>query len=317
MISKSDDHYKKIFLKNQSFGEKEFITEGGFGYIYKSYLKRSKQEVAVKILSLRNKDQRLARSWFKNELNILKLLNHPNIIQVVYSNQNSFHFALPFANGGSLATFVQELTWSNQQVELTLHHIFRQLTGAVRYLHKNGVIHNDIKTDNVLVMTKESLPDVKLTDFDNSYYINTPIEKNCFPGTLQHAPPEQLKNYKLRESFLNNNSINMDIEYEQSTTAVDIYNIGLCLYESMKRDYWCDMEESIDCCLSKMEGDNFVEDLRSCLDNEVAFSENMYCFLNFCLKFNKDDRATADELCSHVWLLNDVPSTLIEIMYEC
>ena len=314
--AKRNDHYVNLFKKNnKTFANAHYLNEGGFGFIYKAYHKPSNQEVVVKILSLEDKDEKLARKVFINEIKTLESLSHPNIVPILYSNKKLLHFALPYAFGGNLANFVQQLTWSKQQVELSLCHVFIQLVNAVCYLHENGVIHNDIKTDNVLMMTVGSLPDVNLTDFDSSFRIDDPEESSFYPGTWLHAAPEQVRNLKIRHSLGDHgggaggggdaaDDDNDNKHFHPCTTAVDIYSIGLCLYESMKRDYWNNLDETKSKVLERMKSNRFVENLVSGLKYRNIFSKNMYCFLKKCLKFDKDDRATADGLRCHQWFQN-------------
>ena len=366
-LAKTNDHYVTKFKKNNKIFDKiYYLCEGGFGFIYKAYHKPSDQEVVVKILKLENIDEKLSRKIFINEIKTLESLSHPNIIPIVYSNKMLLHFALPYAFGGDLTRFVQRMTWSKPRVELRLCHIFKQLVDAVCYLHENGVIHNDIKTDNVLLMTTRTLPDVNLTDFDSSFRVDDPDERSFYPGTWEHGPPEQLRNLELLQSFINDKKVDdddvgggsgdsggdgddddgggdsdddgdddgdgggdgdddgggggdgdgddcgnddgvdvyVDNNFKPCTTAVDIYNIGLCLYESMERDIWNNLEETKSKFLERMKSNRFVENLISGLRYPEIFSDNMYGFLKKCLKFDKDDRATAEELRCHQWFKN-------------
>ena len=84
------------------------------------------------------------------------------------------------------------------------------------------------------------------------------------------------------------------------TTAVDIYNIGLCLYESCTRKYWC-MSADPEEILAEMAGDSFVTNLVSGGLGE-RFSAELSSFLRRCLKYDKRKRACAGELQRHEWI---------------
>ena len=97
----------------------------------------------------------------QSEINLLKQLNHPNIVKYIDTIQSSdfLHIVLEYVEGGSLAHTLKKFGVFSE--ELTVMYIAQVLDGLA-YLHDQGVIHRDIKGANILV-TKEGL--VKLADF--------------------------------------------------------------------------------------------------------------------------------------------------------
>ncbi|XP_054156670.1 testis-specific serine/threonine-protein kinase 1-like [Oppia nitens] len=104
---------------------------------------------------------------------------------------------MEFASGGSLKTLIK--TTGKPMDELTAKHYFGQIVRGVRFLHKNGIAHRDLKTDNILMfpaMVDNETPFVcKISDFGTTrigYENNQFIMKNDYVGTRQFMAPEIL-----------------------------------------------------------------------------------------------------------------------------
>jgi len=91
------------------------------------------------------------------ELEILKTLDHPNIIKLyeVYQDSSYFHLVMEYCSGGELFERIAEKQRYN---EIEGAAIMKKICSAVKYLHENGIVHRDLKPENFLLwMTQKPL----------------------------------------------------------------------------------------------------------------------------------------------------------------
>lgn len=183
----------------------EMIGEGAFGNVYAGLqLDFSLREVAVKIM----REGGLERSRFLEEMQILALLKHPNIAQLIGSGET--RDGRPYY----LMELIEGVPLDEYQGE-TLPVII-QIAEAVSHAHRHGIIHRDLKPGNVLV-TDEGV--VKVIDFGIARVIAGPISlaraatENHRIGTPLYMSPEQLEGDP------------------QIDTRTDIHALGLLFYE--------------------------------------------------------------------------------------
>ena len=163
------------------------------------------QDVAVKkLLSQYLTDD--MKIEFEREVTLMKSLRHPNIVQFVGASnvKESLALVIEYAPLGSLASVMEKQSLSVQfKVQCLL-----ETAKALQFLHSNGIIHRDIKPQNVLVFSLEtrSAVHVKLTDFGTSRFISddpTTITKNV--GTISYMAPEALGcNQRIYNNYLQN-----------------------------------------------------------------------------------------------------------------
>ncbi|MEZ4226636.1 MAG: serine/threonine-protein kinase [Polyangiaceae bacterium] len=186
----------------------ERIGEGGMGVVYRAWLYYNpdgphagtpEHPVAVKVLHPLLKSRERARRLFLGEAEALGRLSHPNIV----------HFFALYQDGGHLALVIELVDGSalNDIVERHAHrarpgglpcmpfmrawHYFSQLLGALAAIHALGIIHRDVKPNNVLVR-KDGV--VKLTDFGIAR-LPADAARNTggmAPGTGAYMAPEQV-----------------------------------------------------------------------------------------------------------------------------
>lgn len=144
-LTKFEDNY--ITLKE--------LGEGSFGKVFKVKHKYTGSIRAVKIIF----KQRILLSKFEEdeiikEINILKLLDHPNIIKVYeyFNTKENLYIILEYCNGGEL--FDKLIEYSSFPEDITAD-IMRQLLSAVCFCHSRNIIHRDIKPENILIESYE------------------------------------------------------------------------------------------------------------------------------------------------------------------
>lgn len=159
------------------------------------------QEVAVKkLLSQYLTDE--MKIEFEREVTLMKDLRHPNIVQFVGASnvKNNLAIVIEFAPLGSIASIMEKQKLS-VAMKITM---LLETAKALQFLHTNGIIHRDIKPQNILVFSLEPRAPVhvKLTDFGTARFISddpTTITKNI--GTIAFMAPEALgKNPRIEKS---------------------------------------------------------------------------------------------------------------------
>ena len=189
---------------------KEQIGNGKFGLIKLGINKKTKKQVAIKIMSkkdMTNQDLELVRT----EIEILKICQHPNIIQLydVFENLDYFYIIMEYCNGGDLFSYLEQRNF--HLPEPLACKFMHKMCAAVYYIHSYGIAHRDLKPENVLMTSNDENADLRILDFGLSKIIG-PDEKCTEPyGTLSYVAPEVL----------------LDIPYGKE---VDLWSLGVITY---------------------------------------------------------------------------------------
>ena len=186
----------------------KLLGRGGMGAVYLAQDKRLIRPVAIKILSTELASQPLYIKRFLREARLAGQANHQNLVQIYDVGHDKHYFiAMEFVSGASLEAIIEK------QGPLALKQALQILEGACKglgVLHKLGVIHRDIKPDNLLV-SSEGI--VKLTDFGLAKYSQD--QKLTATGALMGTPhfmsPEQCQGNELDHRS-------------------DIYSLGMTFY---------------------------------------------------------------------------------------
>ncbi|GHO86624.1 serine/threonine protein kinase [Dictyobacter formicarum] len=193
------------------------IGLGGMATVFlarDTYLNR---EVALKVFKPREDGQDSFLHRFEREAQIVAQLEHPNILTVYeYGRYNGMaYFVMPYLSSGSLRNYLQRQQRLSPRVALDL---LTPILRALQYAHDRGLIHRDIKPDNMLFKADHSLV---LSDFglvkvladeaDEGTLANFATHTNSIMGTPQYMSPEQIQG--------------------KAVPASDIYSLGVVLYE--------------------------------------------------------------------------------------
>jgi serine/threonine protein kinase len=206
----------ETFAPGGAIGPYRIVRELGAGGMGTVYLAEradgpAPERYAIKILSWWSHGQ---MRRFREEQSILSRLHHPNIARLIESGTAQSkcpYFVMEYVDGRPIHSFCNEHGYSTQErIQL-----FRQLCGAIRYLHQNLVMHRDLKPSNVLVTTGGA---VKLLDFGIAKplpgYDGADSLTQTMAGlmTPDYASPEQIRG-------------------ERVSTLTDVYALGVLLYE--------------------------------------------------------------------------------------
>ncbi len=168
----------------------EFLGEGGCGAVYRVLDHRRGKEVALKVLSRALVESDAARERFRKEVNLALELTHPNVIRVYdmdeVDGQPFLH--MEWIEGDTLRALVAEGPLPLDRAMA----IARGFLGALAYAHGKGVLHLDVKPENIL-LGKDG--EVKLADFGLARAMGAEGMRTMVAGagTPYYMSPEQLK----------------------------------------------------------------------------------------------------------------------------
>jgi len=145
----------------------KMLGKGAFGKVNLGMHKLTDSLVAIKSINKEYLEEE--RSWRKvaKEVAILKKINHKNIVRLFETYESAKHFliVMEICSGGDLLNYV----WKRRKLtEEFSKYFFKQLIEALLYCHKKGIVHRDIKLDNILLDHQGQL---KLCDFGVSWVI--------------------------------------------------------------------------------------------------------------------------------------------------
>lgn len=188
----------------------KLIGGGGMSNVYLAHDIILSRDVAVKILryDLSNEEE-LHRRFQREALSATSLTN-PNIVSIydVGEDGDMHYIVMEYIKGKTLKQYIQEFSPLSAGRSV---HIMKQLTSAIAHAHENGIIHRDIKPQNIL-MDEEG--NVKITDFGiaTSLGATSFTQTNSVIGTVHYLSPEQARG-------------------GIATMKSDIYALGIVFYE--------------------------------------------------------------------------------------
>ncbi|MCB0878263.1 MAG: serine/threonine protein kinase, partial [Thermoleophilia bacterium] len=167
------------------------IGSGGMANVYLAQDETLGRRVAIKVLHQRYAEDSQFVERFLREASAAARLNHPNIVQVYDRGQadSTYYIAMEYVDGMTLKDLVRRRGALTEQEVLAYG---RQALHALRFAHRNGIVHRDIKPHNMMVDTDGRL---KIADFgiaraaaDADHGLT---EAGSIVGTAQYLSPEQ------------------------------------------------------------------------------------------------------------------------------
>ena len=190
----------------------KLIGEGGMACVYKAYDRIDDRWVAVKILKDEFSDNSEFLRRFRNESKAISVLSHPNIVKVydVSFGDRIQYIVMEYIEGITLKTYLERCRAIKWQEAI---HFTSQILHALQHAHSKGIIHRDIKPQNIML-----LPDgtIKVMDFGIARFSDsqTRTMTDKAIGSVHYIAPEQARG---------------DITDEKA----DIYSVGVMLYEML------------------------------------------------------------------------------------
>ncbi|WP_273351653.1 Stk1 family PASTA domain-containing Ser/Thr kinase [Corynebacterium resistens] len=202
------------------------IARGGMSTVYTAVDTRLDREVAVKVMDPQLAQEPKFRKRFEREARAVAKLNHPTLVNVFDQgvDEEYVFLVMELVTGGSLRELLAERGPMPPHAAIS---VMRSVLTALAVAHDSGMIHRDIKPDNVLISDRSVRNNVKLADFGLVRAINT-TQQDTFPGVRTNersmAPNGQVIG---TAGYLSPEQVRGEDLDERS----DIYSAGILLYE--------------------------------------------------------------------------------------
>ncbi|MCS7471633.1 serine/threonine protein kinase [Stieleria sp. ICT_E10.1] len=215
--------YRPLVRPGQGIGPykiREQIGDGGMGVVFVAEQEKPlRRKVALKVIKP-GMDSKAVLARFDAERNALALMNHPNIAKVLdagTTEQGHPYFVMELIQGKPITEYCdQKKLTIKERLEL-----FTQICNAVQHAHSKGVIHRDIKPNNILVTEIDGKPIPKVIDFGVAKALGANLTDRTvytsyqsLVGTPLYMSPEQTQ------------LSGVDVD-----TSSDVYSLGILLYE--------------------------------------------------------------------------------------
>ncbi|KAL8179037.1 UNVERIFIED_CONTAM: NUAK SNF1-like kinase 2 [Gekko kuhli] len=261
-------HHHKHNLRHR-YEFLETLGKGTYGKVKKAR-ERSGKLVAIKSIRKDKIKDEQDLVHIRREIEIMSSLNHPHIIAVheVFENSSKIVIVMEYASKGDLYDYISE---RQRLTEQEARHFFRQVVSAVYYCHKNGIVHRDLKLENILL---DSNGNIKIADFGLSNVFQQDRFLQTFCGSPLYASPEIVNGrpYKGPE--------------------VDSWSLGVLLYILIHG-------------MMPFDGQDYktlVKQITSGDYREPTKLSDACGLIRWMLMVNPERRATIEDIASHWWV---------------
>ena len=265
--SDPDKEYKKL----------KFLGEGSFGAVYQVRNKYTGAICAMKIIKKKYACSNSEEEEIRNEINILRTMDHPNILKIFefYSNPKEYSIITELCSMGELFDqIINKGPFNEKYAAYVLYQVF----SAVNYCHKMHIVHRDLKPENILIIDKntEGYPTIKVCDFGTSKIFRTGSVERNIVGSSYYMAPEVL-NQKYNEKC-------------------DIWSCGVIMYIllSQRPPFGGNNEDEIFANVKKG-----IYDLKSPPFDKI--SEKAKDLIKKTLTFDYNKRISAADALNHPW----------------
>ncbi|KAM8782108.1 serine/threonine-protein kinase ULK3 isoform 1-T1 [Rhynchonycteris naso] len=190
----------------------ERLGSGTYATVYKAYAKKDTREVvAIKCVAKKSLNKASVENLLM-EIEILKGIRHPNIVQLkdFQWDSDNIYLVMEFCAGGDLSRFIHTRRILPEKVARVF---MQQLASALQFLHEQNISHLDLKPQNILLSSLEK-PHLKLADFGFAQHMSPWDEKHVLRGSPLYMAPEM-------------------VCQQQYDARVDLWSVGVILYEAL------------------------------------------------------------------------------------
>merc|ERR1711872_541287 len=247
---------------------KGVLGRGGFGVVHSGIRKEDGQQVAIKEVS---KDKVLAYANSENiplEIALMQqVAGVPGVIRLIdyFDMSNSYYIVMERFNSKDLFDFISEQGCLRENLA---RHLFKQVLDIVAQCHSRGVLHRDIKDENLLIdLTTHQ---IKLIDFGSGTHLHDGVYTD-FEGTRVYSPPEWIKYRRYRADGLT------------------VWSLGILLYDMLCGDV-------------PYETDQQILDAQLVWFPQLNLSQEAKSIISQCLNPNPEERISLAELTNHPWI---------------
>ncbi|KAF7670184.1 hypothetical protein LDENG_00068040 [Lucifuga dentata] len=261
-------HHHKHNLKHR-YEFLETLGKGTYGKVKKAK-ERSGRVVAIKSIRKEKIKDEQDLIHICREIEIMSSLSHPHIITIyeVFENKDKIVIVMEYASRGDLYDYICDKRKISEQ---DARHFFRQIVSAVHYCHQNGIVHRDLKLENILL---DGNGNVKIADFglSNVYHGDEYLQTFC--GSPLYASPEIVNGRPYRGP------------------EVDTWSLGVLLYTMVHGTM-------------PFDGNNhktLVQQISTGNYRKPKNPSDACGLIRWMLMVNPERRATIEEIAGHWWL---------------
>ena len=277
------------------------LGKGTMGEVFLSQKDGNNTYYATKKIDKIKADRPQVRKYFRTELEILHKLKHKKIVRFYDLKQTKSHYyiVMEYCNGGSLFSCLDKYMklYRKPFSETIVQYLMKQIVSGLKYIHRNGIIHRDIKLDNILVKFYNN-EDMKNLNMMKTHIKITDFGISIRPGENQLAftalgSPANMDPFILKKLTERNDLANSE-GYDQSA---DIWSLGSICYEMLigKRVF---NGRNVRDLKKKVEMGNYT--LPTTLSKETV------SFINAMLQYDPKKRLNIEQLSRHHFLTRNV-----------
>lgn len=258
--------------------EVDNVLGAGQSVVKKAKNKENKKDYAIKFLNKHFKGQTVPKQTLTHEVDMLKTISHENIVSLceAVESQNTLYMVMELVEGVDLLSVSQSLGPLRPALA---GYVIGRIVSAVSYLHARGIVHMDVKPENVLVNYLNN--SVKLTDFGSAKEV---AKMTGVAGTINYMAPEIIK----RMNGLN----------QHCDQSVDIWSIGVVAYVLLSGANPFEAKKTNDNIINRILAGKF--DFSGAQWDAVP--KQCKDFVVKCLQLDPKKRPTAMELMKHPWI---------------
>ena len=206
------------------YSPKDLIGHGAFAVVYKGR-HQVRHDVTVAIKSITKKNLAKSQNLLEKEIKILKELTelqHVNVVALMDCKETANHvfLVMEFCDGGDLADYLHAMGTLSED---TIRVFLTQISGAMRALHDKGVVHRDLKPQNILLCYKSKGAEasrcptditLKIADFGFARFLSDGVMAATLCGSPMYMAPEVI----------------MSLQYD---AKADLWSIGTIVYQCL------------------------------------------------------------------------------------
>ena len=217
-----------------SYDVLEFLGRGGMGSVYRARNARLGRDVAIKLLNVELSQSEEARARMEREARAMAALNHPNVVQIydILDHDGLLALVLAYADDGALSGKLDEgaLAWTDAL------NIMDGVLSGLTAIHKEGLVHRDLKPDNILFDSRSGQP--MIADLGIAHTTDGPkmTRHGAQLGTPEYMSPEQ-------------------VQGTQPEARSDLYACGIVLYELLSGEVPFGGESEFDIKMGQVQRD--------------------------------------------------------------
>ena len=254
------------------------LGDGAFGSVRKITHRITNENRAVKTIHKKNLRSEDERQTFFNEVSVLRVVDHPNILRLYefYQDDKNYYLITELCTGGEL--FDRIISHGSFSESMAAYYM-KQILSVVAYCHDRNIVHRDLKPENFLLDTSSEDANLKVIDFGTAQFFTPGVPMTAKFGTPYYIAPEVLK-----------------CRYDEKC---DVWSAGVNMYVLL-------------CGYPPFGGGNDEQILKKIAIGRFNFPSPEWDFISFeakeligkMLTFDPAKRISAKEALTHSWLNN-------------